>query len=179
MPVKTSTVRATKPVALKRLIHSVVVVGSTTATMVLVLTRTIARTCAPTLQRIHTIAAHVRTNLHPVQRTIALWIVRGLTLQIVLMSAAVAPIHTVHLGTAARQIAAVATQDQTMTLVVPVGSTTLALALLHAVLMAEAVAQVLVVPTQVQVVLVPQVPLLREVGALLREVAKIDTILKY
>jgi hypothetical protein len=177
MLVKTSTVRATKPVVLKRLIHSAVVAGSTTVLItVLVLTRMIARTCAPTQRRIHTIAGHVRTSLHHVQQTTALWNVRGLILQIVLMSAAAAPIHTVHPGTAAHPTVVVATQDQTMTLVVPVGSTTLALALLHVVLTAEVVAQVLVVPTQAQVALV--LLLQEEVGVLLREVAKIDTILK-
>lgn len=172
MPAKTSTVRATKPVAQKRLIHSAVAAGLTTATMVLVLTPMTVRTCGLILRRIHTIAGHVRTRLHPVQRITALWIVRGRIPQIVLMSAAVAQTPTVHLGTAALQIVVVATQDLAMTLVAPVGSTILALALPLAVLTAEAVAQVLVVPTQVQVVLV--LLLQEEVGVLLREVAKID-----
>jgi hypothetical protein len=175
MPAKTSTVRATKLVALKRLTHSAVVVGSTTATTAPVPIPMIARTCAPTLRRIHTIAGHVHTSQPHVQRTIALWIVRGLTLQIVLTSAAVAPILTAHLGTAALRIAVVAIQDLATTLVAPMGSTTLALALLPAALMEAAVAQVQVVPTQVQVALVP---LLQEVGVLLREAAKIDTKLK-
>lgn len=93
------------------------------------------------------------------------------------MSAAAARTPTVRLGTAAHRIVVVAIQDLVMTLVVPVGSTTLALALPHAVLMAEAVAQVLVVLTQVQVALVLLV-LLVLLAPLLREVAKIDTNLK-
>ena len=92
------------------------------------------------------------------------------------MSVAAAQIRTMHLGTVApHRIVVVVTQDLTMTLVVPVGQITLALVLPHAVLMAEAVALVLEALTQVQVALVP---LLQEVGVLLREVAKIDTNLK-
>ena len=175
MHVKASTVRATKPVAQKRLIHSAVVVGSTTATMVLVLTRTIVRTCALTPRRIT--VAHVPTNLRHVQQTIARWSVHGLTLQIVRMSAA-APtrILTVRHGTIPHRI--VGTQDQATILVVPVTLATLAILAHRAALTTAAVAVPVVAAAAAAAAQAVLVRLLQEAVRLLRVVAKIDTNLK-